>query len=154
MSNSPGKVILIQRPCCCHFWEFGCWILRVYFIPCCCITINLLKKIADLECVLCISRQIQSEMDRNDDSGSFKLLVVFKENIYTRKLSGSMERFTWTFTRLLAQVDQIHWTQTGVSKVNLRTDLGILLNAEILIYVAVYLQLLFNFSEICIWSTI
>lgn len=55
-----------------------------------------------------------------------------------------------SFTRLLAQVDQIHWTQTGVSKVSLRTDLGILLNAEILIYVAVYLQLLFNFSEICI----
>lgn len=61
-----------------------------------------------------------------------------------RETWRSLERFRLTFTRLLTGADQMRWTKTGVSKVRLSTDLGALLNEEILIYVTVYLQLPFN----------
>lgn len=62
----------------------------------------------------------------------------------TGKCGGSLGIFTFIFTRLLTDADQICWTKTGVSKVRLSTDLGVLLNEEILTYVTIYLQLPFN----------
>jgi len=56
------------------------------------------------------------------------------------KRGGSLGKFRLIFTRLVTDADQICWTKTGVSKVRLSTDLGVLLNEEILTYVTVYLQ--------------
>lgn len=62
----------------------------------------------------------------------------------TWKRGGSLGKFRLIFTSLLTDADQICWTKTGVSKVRLSTDLGVLLKEEILTYVTVYLQLPFN----------
>lgn len=62
----------------------------------------------------------------------------------TGKPGGPLGNFRLVFTRLLTDAVQICWTKTGVSKVRLSTDLGVLLNEEVVTYVTVYLQLPFN----------
>lgn len=95
---------------------------------------------ADLKYAYCSSRHIQSEMHLSVESqvvsdclwDSRKMLIL---STGAGKRGGSLGKFRLIFTRLLTDADQICWTKTGVSKVRLSTDLGVLPNEEILTYV-------------------